>query len=75
MVRIYDHNSQSMGHTPLVRLKRRTLGLPGQVLCKIEGRNPAYSVKCPTGAAMISDAGAKGILKPGASDVTIVEPT
>lgn len=75
MVRIYDDNSQSMGHTPLVRLKRRTRGLPGQVLCKFEGRNPAYSVKCPSGAAIIWDAEAKGILKPGASDVTIVEPT
>jgi cysteine synthase A len=75
MARIYDDNSKSIGHTPLVRLNRLTKGLPGTVVAKIEGRNPAYSVKCRIGAAMIWDAEEKGILTPGRKDVTIVEPT
>ena len=75
MARIYDDNSKSIGRTPLVRLNHLTKGLPGRVLCKIEGRNPAYSVKCRIGAAMIWDAEEKGILTPGSKDVTIVEPT
>jgi cysteine synthase A len=75
MARIYDDNSKSIGHTPLVRLNRLTKGLPGTVVAKIEGRNPAYSVKCRIGAAMIWDAEEKGILTPGSKDVTIVEPT
>ena len=75
MARIYDDNSLSIGHTPLVRLNRLTKGLPGRVIAKIEGRNPAYSVKCRIGAAMIWDAEQKGILTPGSKDVTIVEPT
>jgi cysteine synthase A len=75
MARIYDDNSLSIGHTPLVRLHRLTKGLPGTVIAKIEGRNPAYSVKCRIGAAMIWDAEQKGTLVPGSRDVTIVEPT
>ena len=75
MARIFEDNSQSIGHTPLVRLNRLTRGLPGTVVAKIEGRNPAYSVKCRIGAAMIWDAEEKGILTRGNSDVTIVEPT
>jgi cysteine synthase A len=75
MARIYDDNSLSIGHTPLVRLNRLTKGLHGTVIAKIEGRNPAYSVKCRIGAAMIWDAEQKGILTPGSKDVTIVEPT
>jgi cysteine synthase A len=75
MAQIFDDNSASIGGTPLVRLNRLTQGLPGRVLVKIEGRNPAYSVKCRIGAAMIWDAEEKGILKRGSSDVTIVEPT
>jgi cysteine synthase A len=75
MARIYDDNSLSIGHTPLVRLNRLTKGLGATILAKIEGRNPAYSVKCRIGAAMIWDAEKKGILKPGSRDVTIVEPT
>ncbi|MBM4279616.1 MAG: cysteine synthase A [Deltaproteobacteria bacterium] len=75
MARIYDDNSLSIGHTPLVRLNRLTKGLPGRVVAKIEGRNPAYSVKCRIGAAMIWDAEQKGLLTPGSKDVTIVEPT
>jgi cysteine synthase A len=73
--RIFEDNSLSIGHTPLVRLNRLTRGLPGNVIVKIEGRNPAYSVKCRIGAAMIWDAEKKSILKPGSKDVTIVEPT
>jgi cysteine synthase A len=75
MSKIFEDNSKSIGHTPLVRLNRLTAGLPGNVIVKIEGRNPAYSVKCRIGAAMIWDAEQKGILKPGSKDVTIVEPT
>ena len=75
MGKIYDDNSQSIGNTPLVRLNRLTQGLPGKVVAKIEGRNPAYSVKCRIGAAMIWDAEKKGILTPGSKDITIVEPT
>jgi cysteine synthase len=69
---IYADNSLSIGHTPLVRLNRVTDGAEGVVLAKIEGRNPAYSVKCRTGAAMVWDAEKRGALKPGKE---MVEPT
>jgi len=72
---IFDDNSRSIGNTPLVRLNRISKGLPATIVAKIEGRNPAYSVKCRIGAAMIWDAEQKGILRPGSRDVTIVEPT
>jgi cysteine synthase len=75
MGRIYEDNSLSIGNTPLVRLGRITAGLPATVVAKIEGRNPAYSVKCRIGASMIWAAERDGILKRGCSDVTIVEPT
>jgi cysteine synthase A len=75
MARIYNDNSLSIGNTPLVRIQRIAAGLPATILAKIEGRNPAYSVKCRVGAAMIWDAEKRGILKPGSRDVTIVEPT
>src|SRR5664280_30341 len=68
---IYTDNSLSIGHTPLVQLNRVVPKGP-RVLAKIEGRNPAYSVKCRIGAAMIWDAEKQGLLKPG---VEIVEPT
>ena len=55
MPRWYEDNSLSIGRTPLVRLNRITEGAPVTVLAKIEGRNPAYSVKCRIGAAMIWD--------------------
>ncbi|GFH63098.1 MAG: cysteine synthase [Candidatus Desulfovibrio kirbyi] len=71
MSRIFSDNSKSIGHTPLVRLNR-VAGGKVTVLAKIEGRNPAYSVKCRIGAAMIDDAEKRGVLKPG---VKIVEPT
>ena len=72
MSNIYKDNSESIGHTPLVRLNRVTKGVKAIVLAKIEGRNPAYSVKCRIGAAMIWDAEKRGLLKPG---VEIIEPT
>ena len=69
---IFEDNSQSIGRTPLVRINRLTQGLNATILAKIEGRNPAYSVKCRIGAAMIWDAEASGKLKPG---MQVVEPT
>ena len=72
MSRIYDDNSLSIGRTPLVRLNRITDGAGATVLAKIEGRNPAYSVKCRLGAAMVWDAEKRGLLGPGKE---IVEPT
>jgi cysteine synthase A len=69
---IFDDNSLSIGHTPLVRLNRIVNGAGATVLAKIEGRNPSYSVKCRIGAAMIWDAEKRGLLKPG---VELVEPT
>jgi len=72
MSRIYLDNSQSIGNTPLVRLNHVTKGAQATVLAKVEGRNPAYSVKCRIGANMIWDAEERGVLKPG---VEIVEPT
>ncbi len=71
-MRISTDNSYSIGHTPLVRLNRVTDGASATVLAKIEGRNPAYSVKCRIGAAMVWDAEKRGLLKPGS---IIVEPT
>lgn len=70
MARIYQDNSLSIGNTPLVKLNRVNDG--ATIWAKIEGRNPAYSVKCRIGAAMIWDAEKRGTLKPG---MTIVEPT
>ncbi|MGC9195932.1 MAG: cysteine synthase A [Syntrophobacteraceae bacterium] len=72
---IYGDNSLSIGRTPLVRINRITEGMPGRVLAKIEGRNPAYSVKCRIGAAMIWAAEAEGKLTKGRRDVTVIEPT
>jgi len=71
-MRIYNDNSLSIGRTPLVKLNRLTAGLKATVLAKIEGRNPAYSVKCRIGAAMVWDAEKRGVLKPGKE---LVEPT
>jgi cysteine synthase A len=75
MARIYEDNSRSIGNTPLVRLNRVTQGAGATVLAKIEGRNPAYSVKCRIGASMIQAAERDGKLVPGSRDRTIVEPT
>ena len=68
----FTDNAQSIGHTPLVKLNRISSGAPATILAKIEGRNPAYSVKCRIGAALIWDAEKRGALKPGG---TFVEPT
>jgi cysteine synthase len=68
----YQDNSFSIGRTPLVKLNRVTDGAQATVLAKIEGRNPAYSVKCRIGANMIWDAEKRGVLKPGKE---LIEPT
>ncbi len=72
MANWFTDNSQSIGRTPLVRLNRVIDGAPATVLAKIEGRNPAYSVKCRIGAALIWDAQKRGLLGPGKE---LVEPT
>jgi cysteine synthase A len=68
----FTDNSQTIGKTPLVRLNRVTDGAKATVLAKIEGRNPAFSVKCRIGTSMINDALERGILTPGKE---LVEPT
>jgi cysteine synthase A len=69
---IFEDNTRAIGRTPLVRINRITAGAGATVLAKIEGRNPAYSVKCRIGAAMVWDAEERGLLGPGK---TIVEAT
>jgi cysteine synthase A len=69
---IYADNSLSIGRTPMVQLQRVTKGCGARVLAKIEGRNPAYSVKCRIGAAMIWQAEKDGLLGPGKE---LIEPT
>ncbi len=68
----YNDNSLAIGNTPLVRLNKVIGTDAATVLAKVEGRNPAYSVKCRIGANMIWDAERRGVLKPG---MEIVEPT
>lgn len=72
MARIYDDNSLAIGNTPLVRLNSVTKNAKATVLAKVEGRNPAFSVKCRIGANMIWDAEQRGVLT---KDHTIIEPT
>lgn len=72
MANWYEDNSYSIGRTPLVRINRITRGAGATVLAKIEGRNPAYSVKCRIGAAMVWDALQRGVLRSG---MEIIEPT
>ncbi|NOQ42773.1 MAG: cysteine synthase A [Desulfuromusa sp.] len=72
MVHIFADNSLSIGRTPLVRLNRVIAPGGASVYGKVEGRNPAYSVKCRIGVAMIQDAQQSGALKAG---MEIVEPT
>ena len=69
---IFTDNTHSIGRTPLVRINRLGAGAGATILAKIEGRNPAYSVKCRIGAAMVWDAEQRGVLKPG---MAIVEAT
>jgi cysteine synthase A len=69
---IFEDNSFSIGRTPLVKLNRITQGAHAAVLGKVEGRNPAYSVKCRIGASMVWDAEKRGVLKHGKE---ILEPT
>ena len=68
----YNDNSLSIGRTPLVKLNRVIDGAPVTLLGKVEGRNPAYSVKCRIGASMIWDAEKRGVLRPG---IELIEPT
>jgi cysteine synthase A len=68
----FEDNSLSIGRTPLVKLNRVLDGAPVTLLAKVEGRNPAYSVKCRIGASMIWDAEKRGALRPG---IEIIEPT
>src|SRR5208283_1917524 len=72
MPAIFADNSLSIGRSPLIKLNRLAAGSKATVLAKIEGRNPAYSVKDRIGAAMIRDAEERGVLKPGKE---IIEPT
>ena len=72
MAHIHRDNSMAIGGTPLVQLNRITDGAQARILAKVEGRNPAYSVKCRIGAAMVWDAEERGVLRPG---VELVEPT
>ncbi len=72
MSRIYEDNSLAIGNTPLVRLNSVTKSSKATILAKIEGRNPAYSVKCRIGANMIWDAEKQGLLN---KNQTIIEPT
>ena len=72
MTHWFEDNSRSIGRTPLIRLNRITESAPATILAKIEARNPAYSVKCRIGAAMIWDAESRGLLGPGKE---IIEPT
>ena len=72
MAPFFDDNSLSIGNTPMVKINRMAHGLKATILAKIEGRNPAYSVKCRIGASMIWAAEKKGLLKPG---MEIIEAT
>jgi cysteine synthase A len=71
-MKIYDDITKTIGHTPLVRLKRMAAGSGAEVVVKVESFNPLSSVKDRIGAAMIEDAEKKGLLKEGS---VIIEPT
>ena len=72
MKKFFADNTFSIGNTPLVKINRMAKGLKATILGKVEGRNPAYSVKCRIGASMIWAAERDGLLKPGKE---IIEPT
>ncbi|MFN0198521.1 MAG: cysteine synthase A [Planctomycetaceae bacterium] len=71
-MRVFKDNLESIGHTPLVQINHLTQKVGGTIFAKIEGRNPAYSVKCRIGAAMIWDAERSGQLRPG---IKVIEAT
>lgn len=70
-IAVYSNNAEAIGNTPLVRINR-LIKTGATVLAKVESRNPAFSVKCRIGAALIADAEKRGVLKTG---MHIVEPT
>lgn len=70
-IAVYSNNAEAIGNTPLVRINR-LIKTGATVLAKVESRNPAFSVKCRIGAALIADAEKRGVLKAG---MHIVEPT
>ncbi len=70
-IAVYSNNAEAIGNTPLVRINR-IIQTGATVLAKVESRNPAFSVKCRVGAAMVADAEKRGVLQPG---MHIVEPT
>lgn len=70
-IAVYSNNAEAIGNTPLVRINRLISG-GATVLAKVESRNPAFSVKCRIGTALIADAEKRGVLKAG---MHIVEPT
>lgn len=72
MPAIFGNNSLTIGSTPLVQLQRVSAGCQARILAKIEGRNPAFSVKCRIGAAMVAQAERDGLLGPGKE---LIEPT
>ena len=72
MPAIFANNSLTTGGTPLVQLHRVSAGCNARILAKIEGRNPAFSVKCRIGAAMVAQAERDGLLGPGKE---LIEPT
>jgi cysteine synthase A len=72
IMKIYEDITKTVGHTPLVRLKRMAAGSPAEVVVKVESFNPLSSVKDRIGVAMIDDAEKRGLLKEGS---VIIEPT
>ena len=72
MAQWFEDNALSIGRTPLVRLNHLQDEPRALILAKIEGRNPAYSVKCRIGAGMVWDAEKRGVLRPGKE---LIEPT
>lgn len=70
-IAVYSNNAEAIGNTPLIRINR-IIKTSATVLGKVESRNPAFSVKCRIGAALIADAEKRGVLKQG---MHIVEPT